>query len=264
MILDRIIETKRQEVQDLYLTTSVQELLTVARASAKAIQIQPILQEYRDQKEVAIIAEVKKASPSKGLIRADFDPVEIAKTYERCGAAMVSVLTDRDYFQGSLSYLQRIRQHVSLPLLRKDFIIDEIQIVEARASGADLVLLIAACLDDSKLRYLHDVVRELGMTALVEVHTEQELERALRIDPILLGINNRDLHTFQVNRQTTQRIASKVPSSLFLVSESGIESHEHIQEVQAYGAAAVLVGESLMRADDIGTALHKLRGVYQP
>lgn len=261
MILDRIVETKRQEVQQLRQTVSVQELIDAAKDLAVPLSLETAFKKVQMVGEVAVIAEIKKASPSKGLIREHFDPVEIAKLYQANGAAMISVLTDVNYFQGSLKYLQDVREQVEIPLLRKDFIIDEIQIIEARANGADVVLLIAACLDDAQLSHLYSVVKELGMTALVEVHTEQELERAMRISPVVVGVNNRDLKTFQVDRATTARISNYVPDDVWLVSESGIETFAHIQEVKEYGANSVLVGESLMRAADIGKALRALRGV---
>jgi indole-3-glycerol phosphate synthase len=263
MILERILETKRSEVERLYKTNSVAGFLAEARSIKPPLPVLPILQSHREQHDVAVIAEVKQASPSKGVIRSDFDPVAIAKTYERHGAAILSVLTDQLYFQGSITYLRDIREAVNLPLLRKDFIIDEIQVAEARAHGADMVLLIVAALDDAQLRDLYDAVRDLGMTALLEVHTLKELERALPLNPACIGINNRDLRTFQVDRTITQTLAAYVPDPIYLVSESGIESRSHVEEVQMYGADAVLVGESLMRADDIGAALLRLRGVIR-
>ncbi|UOF89714.1 indole-3-glycerol phosphate synthase TrpC [Fodinisporobacter ferrooxydans] len=263
MILDRIVTTKREEVRQLRQTTSVQELLQRAQAQKPPLSLSDAFAKAHVSGEVAVIAEIKKASPSKGLIREDFQPLDIARTYQENGAAMISILTDVSYFQGSLAYLSEVRKVVDLPLLRKDFVIDEMQVIEARAHGADVVLLIMACLDDAQYAHLYNVAEELGMAVLVEVHTRQELERAMQIHPKVIGVNNRDLHTFQVDRTTTFHISKDVPDDVWLVSESGIESRRHIQEVQRYGADAVLVGESLMRSPDIGLALQRLRGAAE-
>jgi indole-3-glycerol phosphate synthase len=210
---------------------------------------------------VALIAEVKKASPSAGLIRADFDPVALACAYQRGGAAAVSVLTDRQFFQGDPAFLSRIREAVAVPLLRKDFILDEVQVMESRALGADACLLIVAALQPDRLQTLMDAVRTLGMDALVEVHDEHEMSVALDAGADLIGINNRDLRTFKVSLETTERLAPLVPDGVVLVAESGIRTRADVERLKAGGIAAVLVGETLMRAEDVEAATRALVGV---
>ncbi|MEZ4666634.1 MAG: indole-3-glycerol phosphate synthase TrpC [Anaerolineae bacterium] len=204
---------------------------------------------YRDT--VALISEVKKASPSKGLLVKDFNPVRLARTYEENGASAISVLTDGPFFQGSLDDLRAVRAAVRLPVLRKDFIIAPHQIYEARVAGADAVLLIVMALEDSQLRDLHTLITELHMSALVEVHNEDELERALRIGATLIGVNNRDLRSFHEDLSTTERVAALVPENVTLVAESAIRSVADVQRMGACGARAVLVGEGLVKAGDI-------------
>lgn len=209
--------------------------------------------------DVALIAEVKKASPSKGIICENFDPVRIAREYEAAGASCLSVLTDEKFFQGSLDYLRQIREAVSLPLLRKDFIIDERQILEAIEWGADAILLIVAILDDARLKRFHELAREAGLAALVEVHNEAELDRALAVGAELIGVNNRDLKTFQVDLGTTERLAAKLSRApnagsqppCLLVAESGIHTRSDVERLAKCGAGAILVGESLMRGGGI-------------
>jgi indole-3-glycerol phosphate synthase len=207
---------------------------------------------------VALIAEVKKASPSAGLIRQDFDPVHIARAYERGGAACISVLTDERFFQGSLAHLRLVRSAVDLPLLRKDFILDPVQVLEARALGADAYLLIAAALAEGELGKLLAAGRELGMDALVEVHDEGDLGVALEAGADLIGINNRDLRTFQVGLDVTERLAPLVPAGVVVVAESGIRTCADVRRLKACGIRAVLVGEALMRAADIEAATREL------
>ncbi|HXG51065.1 MAG TPA: indole-3-glycerol phosphate synthase TrpC [candidate division Zixibacteria bacterium] len=205
-----------------------------------------------------IIAEVKRASPSKGVIRADFDPAAIAAQYARHGASAISVLTEERFFQGSLASLEQVRRGVEVPVLRKDFIVDPYQLVEARSFGADAVLLIAAILEEGALRELREQARELALAALVEVHDERELESALKAGAELVGINNRDLRTFEVSLSTTERLAPLVPSGVTAVCESGIDSLEQIRRVEALGIRCFLVGESLMRASSPGEKLKEL------
>ena len=231
------------------------------------------------QGDMALIAEVKKASPSAGVICPDFDPVRIAKAYEAGGASCLSVLTDEKFFQGSLDYLRQIRAAVKLPLLRKDFIIDERQILEAIEWGADAILLIAAILSDAQLGKFHALATEAGLAVLVEVHDETELEQALKISPALIGVNNRNLKTFKVDLATTERLAAKMengtwkmakasapssilnsPSSPLLVAESGIHARADVQRLKKCGANAILVGESLMRGGDIQSKVRELIG----
>ena len=206
----------------------------------------------------AVIAEVKKGSPSKGLIRPDFDPLEIAAIYEKNGAACLSVLTDEHFFLGHLSYLALIREQVNLPLLRKDFIFDPYQIYEARAAGADAILLIAAILDLHQLRDFYSLAKELSLDVLLEVHDRNEMDTALQTDCTLIGINNRDLRTFVCDLATTEQLAGLVPSDRLLVTESGINARADILRLQKAGAGAFLIGEALMREPDMGAKLREL------
>lgn len=212
----------------------------------------------RKKGAVALIAEVKHASPSRGVLVEPFDPVRLARAYTRNGAAAISVLTDARFFQGSLEDLRAVRRAVSLPVLRKDFIIDPYQVYEGRAAGADAVLLIVAALSDGQLASLHALSEALGMAALVEVHNAEELERALRLGPRLLGINNRDLRSFQVDLETTARLAAGVPPEVTVVAESGIFSGQDARRMREMGAHAVLVGEALVKADDVGAKAREL------
>ena len=207
---------------------------------------------------VSLIAEVKRASPSKGVLTKDFAPVMIAATYAHNGASAISVLTDEDFFQGSLHYLTAVRSAVDVPLLRKDFIIDPFQVYESRAAGADAILLIVAALSDGQLIDLYALTNEQGLTALVEVHNEWEMERALRLNANLIGINNRDLKTFNVDLGTTARLARVVDDGVILVAESGISTASDVREMGRLGAQAILVGESLAKAQDTVTLLREL------
>lgn len=209
----------------------------------------------------AVIAEVKKASPSKGVIRPDFDPPAIARAYAAGGAACISCLTDREYFQGELAYLEQVRAAAELPVLRKDFLIHEAQILEARAHGADAVLLIARMLEGEALDRLYRLARGLGMAVLLEVHDEPDLEKALATEARLIGVNNRDLDTFVVDVETTFRLRETIPPARHVVGESGLESPAQLRALHAAGVAAVLVGESLMRQPDPAAALRALRGM---
>jgi indole-3-glycerol phosphate synthase len=255
-ILDTIVAQKRTEVAQLPAREITPHLLREAvvqhgprRNFTEALQ--------RPQHgDVALIAEVKKASPSAGIICKDFDPVRIAREYEAAGASCLSVLTDKQFFQGSLEYLQQIRQSVKLPLLRKDFIIDGRQILEAIEWGADAILLIVAILDDRRLTHFQSLAAAAGLAVLVEVHDETELDRALAADARLVGVNNRDLKTFNVDLVTTERLAAKLWSSpggkeRFLVAESGIHTRADVTRLRNCGAGAILVGESLMRGGNI-------------
>lgn len=208
--------------------------------------------------EAAVIAEIKKASPSKGLIRPDFDPVAIAKSYESGGAACLSILTDKDFFQGNNQYLVDARAAVSLPVIRKDFIIDPYQVVQARALGADCILLIVAALTDEQLSNLHQLATDLGMDVLVEVHDSNELQRALQLNLKLVGINNRNLRTFEVSLQTTLDLLGQIPPQVMVVSESGIFTREDVQTLRSAGVHSFLIGESFMRQADPGAYLAQI------
>jgi indole-3-glycerol phosphate synthase len=208
--------------------------------------------------EPAVIAEIKKASPSKGLLRADFRPADIASSYQQGGATCLSVLTDEDFFQGSDLYLQEARAACTLPVIRKDFIIDPYQVYEARAIGADCILLIVACLEDARLAELNGLAHELQMDVLVEVHDAGELERALRVPGRLIGINNRDLRTFEVSLETTIGLIDSIPGNRILVTESGIETRDDVSRLRKHGVSAFLVGETFMRAADPGAKLAAL------
>jgi indole-3-glycerol phosphate synthase len=211
-----------------------------------------------------LVCELKKASPSKGLIREDFNPVSLARAYEAGGAGALSVLTEKNYFLGSKDYLKSVRAVTGLPLLRKDFIFHPAQIFEAFDLGADLVLLIAALLDDKVLAELHRLVRSLGMTPLVEVHDEAELERALRVDPMLIGINNRDLRTLKTDFSTSLRLKMQIPATVAAIAESSIETPEQLRQLQDAGFAGALVGESLMRQEDVSLAVRRLKSLLAP
>ncbi len=255
-ILDTILAHKRQEVAEAELRVPLSQLEKQLSGAPPVRSFRHALQ--RADGRVAVIAEVKKASPSKGVLREDFDPLHIARDYAEHGASAISVLTDERFFQGHLHYLRAIRQQVDVPLLRKDFLISRYQVVEARVAGADAVLLIVAALTDAELRELIAFTRELGMDALVEVHTEVELQRALDAGAVIIGINNRDLTTFDTTLEVTERLAPMIPPGSIIVSESGIDTAEDVRRVAQAGAHAVLVGESLMRAEDVGEKLRVL------
>jgi indole-3-glycerol phosphate synthase len=257
--LGRIVATKRDEVARAKAEDPLERwqadlaALAPPRDFAAAIRRTP-------GDPIRVIAEVKKASPSKGLIRADFDPVAIALAYAGGGAAALSVLTDETYFQGGLDDLDAVRGVVSLPVLRKDFTIDPYQVYETRRHGADAVLFIVAILEDGKLKDLMGLAASLGLAALVEVHTEAEMERALGAGARIVGINNRDLATFETSIETTERLLPAIPHGVVRISESGIDARAQVAALEAAGVDAVLVGESLMRQPDVGVALKALQG----
>jgi indole-3-glycerol phosphate synthase len=275
-ILDKIVEQKKLEVaklpariiaagdlRDALLERGERRdfLAALHNASASAALRRVESRITHHASRIALIAEVKKASPSMGIICKDFDPVRIAREYEAAGANCLSVLTDEKFFQGSLDYLRQIREAVKLPLLRKDFIIDERQILEAIEWGADAILLIVAILTDEQLAKFHSLAVEAGLTVLVEVHDEEELNRALKISPALLGVNNRNLKTFKVDLAITEQLAPRIlKNGSLLVAESGIHSRADVERVQKCGAGAILVGESLVKQGDIGAKVRELIG----
>lgn len=257
-VLDRILLRKQEEVAALKAQTPLVDVQARARDQAPARGFLAALRARVDAGQDAVIAEIKKASPSKGVIREDFDPDAIARSYAAGGATCLSVLTDRDFFQGDDRYLQQARAACTLPVLRKDFTVDPYQIWEARALGADCILLIVAALDDDLLHGLHDVAREAGLDVLVEVHTAEEMQRALKLDAPLIGINNRDLHTFDVSLQTTLDLREAVGPGHLLVTESGIVSAGDVSLMHEHGIHAFLIGETFMRAPSPGEALAEL------
>jgi indole-3-glycerol phosphate synthase len=256
-ILDKIVATKRTEIAVAKVACAEAELR--ARL-ADAPPVRDFFAPLAAGGPIKLIAEVKKASPSAGVIRADFDPVAIAAIYESHGATCLSVLTDEPYFQGRLEYLVAIRAAVGLPVLRKDFILDTYQLVEARVAGADAVLLIAECLDDCNLRKLFNEACELGMTPLVELYEPENLPRVLEAGATLVGVNNRNLHTFEVDLDHTLRLRKQIPDDCVLVGESGIRTHDDVLRLESAGVDAILVGESLTREPDIGAAVGRLLG----
>ena len=257
-VLKRILARKQEEVAERRERVSLFELKTRAATAPPVRGFADAIEAKIAAGQAAVIAEVKKASPSKGVIRADFDPAAIARSYEAGGAACLSVLTDIDFFQGSDDYLRQARAACALPVLRKDFIVDAYQIHEARVLGADCVLLIAAALDDAQLAEFAFIAAELGMDVLVEVHDLDELERALPIPARLLGINNRNLRTFEVSLQTTLDLKAMVPADRVLVTESGILAPADVALMRGHGIGTFLVGEAFMRQPEPGAALRDL------
>jgi len=256
-ILDEIVATKRKEIAAAKEARPVGVLRTAAEAAAPP---RDFFSPLAEDGPIRLIAEVKKASPSAGVIREGFDPVAIAGTYAQHGAACLSVLTDEPYFQGSLDYLRAVRQTTTLPVLRKDFILDEYQLLEARAAGADAVLLIAECLDNCNLRKLFGAAIDLKLMPLVEIYEPDNLQRVLDAGATLIGVNNRNLRTFEVDLDHTLRIRDRVPDHCVLVGESGIRSREDVLRLQDASVDAILVGEHLMRREDIGAAVDELLG----
>ena len=259
-ILKRIVARKHEEIGSRRQSCSVDLLEQRALSVSPPRGFVSTMQQRIDRGEAAVIAEIKKASPSKGVIRENFDPVEIACAYERGGATCLSVLTDRDFFQGHEDYLCAARGACHLPVIRKDFIVDPYQVIEARAIGADCILLIVAALDDAQLSTLHDAATALGMDVLVEVHDGDELERALRLDLELIGINNRDLRTFDTRLETTLELLDAVPQGCLVVTESGIHSRDDVALMRSHQVNAFLVGEAFMRVPDPGQGLRDLFG----
>jgi indole-3-glycerol phosphate synthase len=259
-ILDRILAQKAEEVAAAKAARPREAIEADARAAPPARDFAGALQRAIDAGRAAVIAEIKKASPSKGVIRAEFDPAAIAASYERAGAACLSVLTDRTFFQGAPEFLAAARGACALPALRKEFIVDPYQVAESRALGADAILLIVAALDDARLAAFAAQARELGMAVLVEVHDEHELDRALALPGAILGINNRNLRDFSVSLQTTTLLLPRIPAGRRVVTESGILAQRDVAQMRRHGVHAFLVGEAFMRAPDPGAALAALFG----
>lgn len=256
-ILQEIVAAKRRHIER---SRSERSEHDVRNAAAAASAPRDFAARLRQPGTIQLVAEVKKASPSAGVIRSDFDPVAIGRTYEAHGAACISVLTDTPYFQGSLDDLRQVRAAVAVPVLRKDFILEPYQLYEARAAGADAVLLIAECLDDSRLPSLVAETHQLGMTPLVEIYERDNLARVLDAGARVVGVNNRNLKTFEVDLDHTLRIRREVPRDCILVGESGIRTTQDVRRLEEAGVDAVLVGETLMRSEDIGAAVDDLLG----
>ncbi|MBO9550868.1 indole-3-glycerol phosphate synthase TrpC [Pseudomonas sp.] len=258
-VLERIIARKFQEVAERSARVSLAELERLAKAADAPRGFANALIEQAKRKQPAVIAEIKKASPSKGVIREHFVPADIAVSYEKGGATCLSVLTDVDYFQGADEYLQQARAAVSLPVIRKDFMVDPYQIVEARALGADCVLLIVSALDDVKMAELASVAKDVGLDVLVEVHDGDELERALKtLDTPLVGVNNRNLHTFEVSLETTLDLLPRIPRDRLAITESGILNRADVELMEINEVYSFLVGEAFMRAPQPGLELQRL------
>ena len=262
-ILKRILATKFDEVSKASSQIPMHTIRSDAEASLGDSGLQPrgfitSIENKIAAGDAGVIAEIKKASPSKGIFREDFDPAKIAVSYEKNGAACLSVLTDKDYFQGSAQYLRQARHACKIPVLRKDFLVDPYQVYEARAMGADAILLIAAALDDAQMKDFESIAHELKMDVLVEVHDAKELERALILNTPLLGINNRNLRTFEVSLETTLALLKDIPSNKRVVTESGILNQDDVKKMRDANVHAFLVGEAFMRQDDPGASLKEL------
>ena len=256
--LKKILETTRNSVSDKKKNFPLAKLESELGYLESTRGFKDGLINSLEENSIAVIAEMKKASPSQGLIREKYEPEVIAKNYEQANAACLSVLTDEPFFHGSLEHLSLVRACVDLPLLRKDFIIDEYQIYESRYGGADCILLIAAALTQNQLHDYHQLAIELNLDVLVEVHTLNEMESALKIGPNLIGINNRNLETLKVNLEITKRLSTEVPEEIVVVSESGIKTREDVKQIMSYGVSTFLVGEVFMRAENPGEELRKL------
>ena len=259
-ILDKIVAVKHQEVAAAKKRKSLEAMRADAESRVLTRDFVDALRAKIAAGKPAVIAEIKKASPSKGVIREDFIPADIAQSYAEYGAACLSVLTDKQFFQGSVDCLKQARVSCQLPVLRKDFMVDPYQIYESRAMGADAILLIAACLQDAELKEMEAIARSMDMAVLVEVHDQAELERALKLKTPLIGINNRNLKTFEVSLDTTLSLRGQVPVDRLLVTESGIHTRDDVLRMGAAGVSAFLVGEAFMRAPEPGLALHALFG----
>jgi indole-3-glycerol phosphate synthase len=257
-ILDKIVAVKREEVAAAKKRKPLEAMRADAQSRVLTRDFEGALRRKIAAGRPAVIAEVKKASPSKGVLREDFVPADIAQSYAENGAACLSVLTDRQFFQGSVDYLKQARASCDLPVLRKDFLVDPYQVYEARAMGADCILLIVACLEDAQMAELEGIARALDMGVLVEVHDMEELSRALRLKTRLVGINNRNLRTFEVSLDTTLGMLPELPDDRLVITESGILAKADVEKMRAAGVNAFLVGEAFMRAEDPGAALAEL------
>ena len=254
-ILKKILARKREEIIERSALESLTDLMARAALADTPRGFSAAIAAKIASGESAVIAEIKKASPSKGVIRENFDPAAIAKSYQQGGACCLSVLTDVDFFQGAEHYLKEARDATNLPVIRKDFIIDDYQVYEARAMSADCILLIVSALTEQQLTHLHDLARSLGMDVLIEVHDAAELDIALKLDNPMVGINNRNLHSFEVSLENTYKLLEKIPADKIVITESGIHSAQDVAEMRARAVNSFLVGEAFMRSDDPGARL---------
>lgn len=257
-ILKKILARKHEEIAERSAQVSIPQLIEKAKSASTPRGFAAAIAAKIAAGQSGVIAEIKKASPSKGVIREDFDPAAIAQSYEKGGACCLSVLTDVDFFQGADEYLKMARSASTLPVIRKDFIIDEYQIYEARAMGADCILLIVSALSEQQLNQLHAVARSLGMDVLIEVHDEAELDIALKLDNPMVGINNRNLHSFEVSLENTYKLLSKIPADKIVITESGIHSPADVAAMRQHHVNAFLVGEAFMRSEEPGERLAEM------
>ena len=257
-ILKKILARKHEEIAERSAQVSIPQLIEKAKSASTPRGFATAIAAKIAAGQSGVIAEIKKASPSKGVIREDFDPAAIAQSYEKGGACCLSVLTDVDFFQGADEYLKMARSASTLPVIRKDFIIDEYQIYEARAMGADCILLIVSALSEQQLNQLHAVARSLGMDVLIEVHDEAELDIALKLDNPMVGINNRNLHSFEVSLENTYKLLSKIPADKIVITESGIHSPADVAAMRQHHVNAFLVGEAFMRSEEPGERLAEM------
>ena len=255
MILSRIIEEKRREVEEAKRQKPIEALIREVKGiSAKSSFKKSISRPHH----INLIAEIKKASPSKGILRGDFNPVKIGITYQANGASAISVLTDERFFEGHIEYIKKVKDSVSIPILRKDFILDEYQVYESVAAGADAILLIAELLATNEMKGLYDLATSLGLDVLMETHTEEDIEKALATGGSIIGINNRDLHSFKVDLGVTQKLIRLIPQNKIKVSESGIRTYEDVMFLKSLGVNAVLIGEAFMEAEDIASKMREV------
>lgn len=257
-ILKKILARKHEEIAERSAQVTIPQLIEKAKSASAPRGFAAAIAAKIAAGQSGVIAEIKKASPSKGVIREDFDPAAIAESYEKGGACCLSVLTDVDFFQGADEYLKMARSASSLPVIRKDFIIDEYQIYEARAMSADCILLIVSALSEEQLNQLHEVARSLGMDVLIEVHDEAELDIALKLDNPMVGINNRNLHSFEVSLENTYQLLSKIPDNKIVITESGIHSPADVAAMRQHNVNAFLVGEAFMRSEEPGELLAEM------
>jgi indole-3-glycerol phosphate synthase len=255
MILSRIIEEKRRVIEEAKRSKPIDSLRNEIRNMCVRSAFRKNISRPH---HINLIAEIKRASPSKGILRGDFNPVKIAITYQANGASAISVLTDERFFEGRLEYIARVKENVSLPVLRKDFIIDEYQIYETVAAGGDAILLIAEILSIAEMTRFCDISSSLGLDAVAEIHSEEDLEKTLAAGASIIGINNRDLHSFRVDLSTTQKLVRLIPQNKVIISESGIRSYEDVMFLKSLGVNAVLIGEAFMEADDIGAKMREI------